>query len=294
MDVQGLREEREACIRERVLLADEMDSFIIGHMEEIREVLTIGETTSSKICSSELLMFVSWRVSRLVGLIRDRKIELLSDLIEKRIDCKCLEDILAAEYCCKKVLANDTIECPVLDTDVYIDIQNGIVDIKGSRFQRVIVGTDNILYRSLDKLFSEAFHMKVSKELMLSYIFNVKLEMGLEIFRRLYEKPLEVLKRLASYKYYKEKGIHILIKKDEVPHHLLGNVRAEVEKEIAGIIGMEFSDEKKVLLINYLLVMFGGIGSDLDLRYFDGKKEGYMLDWRKFENNTFTQNTNIS
>ncbi|KAG5860227.1 hypothetical protein KMI_02g03190 [Encephalitozoon hellem] len=294
MDVQGLRKEREACIKERSLLADEMDSFIVDHLEEIREALTMEDVTANKISSEELLMFISWRVSRLVRSIRDKKIEILSGLIEKRMDCECLEDILAAEYCCKRILANDPAECPVLDADVYIDTRNGIVDIKSDRFQRVIVGADKVIYRSLENLFSEAFHMKVSRELMLSYTLNVKLEMGLEMFRGLYEKPLDTLKALSSYKHYKEKGIPILVKKDGASHDLLEKVRAEIEKEMAGIIEKEFSDEKKALLINYLLVMFGGIGSDLDLSYFDGKREAYMLDWRKFESNTFTQNTNTS
>ncbi|ADM12386.2 uncharacterized protein Eint_100600 [Encephalitozoon intestinalis ATCC 50506] len=287
MDIHMLRKERENCINERDRLISEMDSFIVGSMGEIREALTIPETTVWEISQEDLLLFVSWRISKLISLTRDKKIEILSKLVWEKVNYKDLENILVAEYCYKKVLANDFSESSAWDTDVYIDIGNGDVDIKSDSVERITTGSDGVFYRSLNGLFSKRFHVRVSKELMRSYALNIKVEMGLEIFKSLYEKDEEDLKRLSSYKHYKEKGLPTLVMSGEMTSNLMEDIRARVSQEVTGIIAAEMPDRKKALLITYLLVMFGGIGSDLDLSYFNGKKELYMLEWTKSKENIF-------
>ncbi|KMV65216.1 hypothetical protein M970_100560 [Encephalitozoon cuniculi EcunIII-L] len=291
MDVQALRKERETHIKERDVLVDEMDSFIASHIGEIREALTACEPVVDKISREDLLAFVSCRISRLVSLAREKKIEMFSRLAEKEIDCECLDGLLAAEYCYGRVLGDGSKELSTLDTDVYFDINSGEIDIKSNGVQRVAVGADERLCEPLDRLFSEKFHARINGRMMWSYILGVKLEMGLEILQGLYGNSEEDLVKLTSYKHYREKGLPVLISNDDMARGLLEDVKARVEEEVNKIVGMGFSDRGKASLVNYLLVMFSGVASDVDLSYFDGKKESYILDWRRLRSDGFIQST---
>lgn len=281
MDIQALRKDRESCIRERGKVLDEMNLFIASHIGEIRDALTIHESGAADISEDDLLGFVSHKTSLLVSLARERKIEMFSSLTETNTDCRHLDDVLASEYCYKRLLTRGDEGCAVLDTDVFVDIRSGEVEMGSQgKSRRISIGADGIRPSPLDKLFSRQFHTRISQEAMRSYILGVKLEMGIEMFRGLYKKSEEDLRRLSSYRYYKEKGLPALVTCTDLGLGPLENVKAKVSEEIGRIVEAQFSDRKKAFLVNYLLVMFSGVAPDVDLDYFDGKVESYILGWR--------------
>ena len=65
MDIQALRRNIEAYIKERDKLNEEIDAFILSNMDEIRDILIIYESCvfevskEELVCSSDIIYYVS-------------------------------------------------------------------------------------------------------------------------------------------------------------------------------------------------------------------------------------------
>lgn len=269
MDIQVLRRERELYQSEKQRIEAELDAFIILHMEEIREALAVHASGVPDITEEELSQFVGYKMQLFLSMIQR---EVAAATLRTQECVRRLEQLVAAEHCCRQIAGDRSAHEP--DVDVSIELRTGIVRFGGMHGQySLALGVEESEYKMTESLFSKELQTRISGASMAQHIRAAKVDAGLAVHRALCSAPEDEIRRLTSYARWRVDGFAVL------GEDSLG--MEEVGEEVRRVVATDFSDRKKAFLVNNLLLMFVGVSGTVDLGYFEGRDEMYILAWTR-------------
>jgi hypothetical protein len=280
MRIQAMREQK-ALLAERLnRLTEELDEFVRANIENIRSMLVHHESGMPEVSEGEMLSFFTYRLGCFVDAIRGE----IRDVVRRRekgwIDR--IGSLLMMECLYVSFLGEEG-EPRKSGNDYYVDC---MLDLKSGRLHIENVGEVLSLYDpgvtvrpypALDQLFARRFALKLGVASLRWYVFVKKLELGIGILRMCHDAPEDML--MPSYRRYREGGIDVLVAEEDVLNEeFRERGRRAVEDEIGVILHKDCSDRRKILLVNYMLILFMGV-RDVDLSAFEEMDDFYLLLW---------------
>jgi hypothetical protein len=277
MEIRAMREQKALLAEKLDRLTRELDTFVRANMGIIRTMLVHYEDGVPSISEDELLCYFVHRLSSFVdstsegikNTVRVRE----TGWVEKLSGMLMMECLYASFLGGGDVRKNDCyVEC-------MLDLRSGKLHIES--MGEVLSVYDFVgaikAYPALDQLFSKRIVLSVGVESLKWHVFVKKLELGIRVVRACCSRSEEEL--VPSYKRYREDGFDILIGEEEIVNEEFREKgRSMVEEELRHILHENHSPRRKILLANYMLILFIGL-RDVDLSMFEEMDDFYLLLW---------------